>query len=53
VAVFTLGFLLLLGGVVAVAYAQFEVSTTAAWVSIGCSAGAVVLTLMALSIRSR
>jgi hypothetical protein len=51
--VFGSAFLLLIGGVAAVAAAQFLASSTAAWVSLACSGGAVLLTFVALALRRR
>lgn len=48
VAIFGLAFLLLVGGVIGVAVAQFWASSLAAWASLACSAAAVVATAAAL-----
>ncbi|HXF58073.1 MAG TPA: hypothetical protein VNO34_10990 [Actinomycetota bacterium] len=52
-AVFAVGFLLLLGSVVAVGAGHFGASELGPWVSLGLSAGAVGCTVVALLMRPR
>jgi hypothetical protein len=49
--VFVAAFLLLLGAAAAVGMAQFWSGNMAPWLSIGYSAGAIVLTFVALLMR--
>jgi hypothetical protein len=51
--VFVLAFLLLAGAAAGAAWGQFQPGKTGPWVSLTCSAGAVVLTLVALSLRPK
>jgi hypothetical protein len=50
--VFVAAFVLLLGSVFAVGFAQVQASSLAAWGSLGLSAGAVVFTVAAVTMRS-
>jgi hypothetical protein len=46
-------FLLLAGAAAGAAWGQFQPGKTGPWVSLACSAGAVVLTLVAVALRPK